>query len=75
MMLAVTCSRCERRGRLRVDRQIEQYGDAELPDLRLILPGDCPKAGAASTGERRSVYYPQLLPPVRVGAPLIRNSR
>ena len=74
-MLEVACSRCERRGRLRVDRLIEQHGDAELPDLRLILPGDCPKAGAASIGAQRSVYYSQLLPPGRVGAPLIHSSR
>jgi len=58
-----------------VARLIERHSDAELPDLRLILPGDCPKTGAASIGERRSVYYPQLLPPGRVGAPLIRSSR
>ena len=74
-IIEIMCSRCERRGRLQVDRLLEQHGDAELPDLRLILPGDCLKAGAASTGERRSVSYPQLLPPGRVGAPLIRSSR
>jgi hypothetical protein len=39
-MLEVACSRCERRGRLRVDRLIEQHGDMELPELGLILSGD-----------------------------------
>ena len=36
-MLEVACSRCERRGRLQVDLLVAQYGDAELPELRLIL--------------------------------------
>ena len=39
-MLEVACSRCERRGRLQVDLLVAQYGDAELPELRLILAGD-----------------------------------
>ncbi len=43
-ILEIMCSRCERRGRLRVDRLIEQHGDAELPELRLTLAGDCPQA-------------------------------
>ena len=42
-ILEIMCSRCERRGRLRVDRLIAQYGDAELPELRRALAGDCPK--------------------------------
>jgi hypothetical protein len=40
-MLEIACRRCERRGRLSVDRLLEQHGDPELPDLCLILPGDC----------------------------------
>ena len=51
-MLDVACSRCARRGRLQLDRLIEQYGDAELPELRLTLAGDCPKREAVSIGER-----------------------
>src|SRR3954453_16919765 len=47
-MLEVACSRCERRGRLQVDLLVAQYGDAELPELRLILAGDCPKAAVVS---------------------------
>jgi hypothetical protein len=46
----------------RLDRLIEQYGDMRLPELRLILPGDCPRAEATSIGERCSVYFPQLRP-------------
>ena len=64
-MLEVACSRCERGGRLQVDRLIEQHGDAELPELRLILAGDCPKAEVPSIGERCSIYFPQLSPKTR----------
>ena len=46
-ILEIMCSRCDRRGRLRVDQSIAQYGNAELPELRLTLADDCPKAGAA----------------------------
>ena len=51
-MLEVACRRCERRGRLRLSRLIEQHGD-----MRLILPRDCPKAEAPSVGERCSIYF------------------
>ena len=60
-MLEVACSRCERRSRLQVDLLVAQYGDAELPELRLILAGDCPKREAVAVGERCSIFYPQLL--------------
>ena len=59
-MLEVACRRCERRGRLRVARLIEQHGDMRLPELRYILASDCPRAAAASISERCDVYYPQL---------------
>ena len=45
-MLEVACSRCQRRGRLQVDRLLAQYGDMELPELGCVLAGDCPKAAA-----------------------------
>jgi len=41
-MLAIACRRCERRGRLRVDRLIEQHSDMRLPELADILAGDLP---------------------------------
>jgi hypothetical protein len=42
-MLEVACSCCERRGRLNVAKLIERHGpDTRLPDLRVILAGDCP---------------------------------
>jgi hypothetical protein len=38
---------CERRGRLRVSRLIEQYGaDMRLPELRYLLAADCPRVVA-----------------------------
>jgi hypothetical protein len=61
-MLEVACRRCERRGRLRLDQLSEQYGDMRLPELRLILPSDCPQVEATSIGERCSGYFPQLRP-------------
>ena len=59
-MLEVACSRCERRGRLQVDRLIAQYGDMELPELGRVLAGDCPKAAAVSISDRCDVFFPKL---------------
>ena len=59
-MLEVACSRCERRGRLQVDLLIAQHGDAELPELRLILAGDCLKAAVASISDQCDIFFPQL---------------
>jgi hypothetical protein len=61
-MLEVAPDRCERRGRLRVVRLIEQHGtDARLPDLRHILAGDCPRVASVSINDRCGVHYPHLL--------------
>ena len=58
--LEVRCRRCERRGRLRLDRLIAQHGaDFPGPALREILAGDCPKWDA-SLYERCSVYFPNV---------------
>ena len=59
-MMEIACSRCERRGRLQVDRLLAQYGDAELPELRLTLAGDCPKAAVVSISDRCDIFFPQL---------------
>ena len=56
-ILEIMCSRCERRGRLRVNQLIAQYGDAEL---RLTLAGDCPKAAAISISDQCDIFFPQL---------------
>ena len=59
-MLDVACSRCERRGRLQMDLLVAQYGDAELPELRLILAGDCPRAAVVSISDQCDIFFPQL---------------
>ena len=59
-MLAIACRRCERRGRLQVDRLLAQYGDMELPELRLTLAGDCPKAAVVSISDQCDIFFPQL---------------
>jgi hypothetical protein len=59
-MMEVACSRCERRGRLQVDRLLAQYGDIELPELGRVLAGDCPKAVAVSISDRCDVFFPRL---------------
>jgi hypothetical protein len=59
-ILEIACRRCERRGRLRVDRLIEQHGDAELPELGRVLAGDCPRAEAASISDQCDIFFPQL---------------
>jgi hypothetical protein len=65
-MLKVACSRCERRGRLDVAKLIERHGaDTKLPDLRVILAGDCPRIRAVSIHERCGVHYPQLVDALR----------
>ena len=61
LMLEVGCTRCERYGRLRVDRLIQHYGrGAKLPDLQDRHASDCPRIGATSIYDRRGVRYPQL---------------
>ena len=59
-MLAIACRRCERRGRLSVDRLIERHGDMRLPELRLTLAGDCPKAAVVSISDQCDIYFPGL---------------
>jgi hypothetical protein len=45
---------------------IERHGaDAKLPDLRVILAGDCPCARAVSIHDRCGVHYPQLVVALR----------
>ena len=39
---------------------IEQHGSIELPELRLILAGDCPKAAVVSISDQCDIFFPQL---------------
>ncbi len=58
--LEVRCRRCERRGRLRLDRLIAQHGaDFPAPALRHLLAGDYPRRDA-SLYERCDVYFPNV---------------
>ncbi len=60
-MLEVRCGRCPRRGRLRIDKLIDEYGrEMSLPDLRAIFAGDCEHMTAARRKDQCQVFYPQL---------------
>ena len=60
-MLEIGCSKCDRRGLLRLDRLIEEHGAGiGLPVLGEILAGDCPKARTVSINARCGVNFPQL---------------
>jgi hypothetical protein len=60
-MLEVACGRCDRRGRLSLERLITEHGaDTGLPDLWGALAGDCPRARAVTINDRCGVHFPQL---------------
>jgi hypothetical protein len=74
IVLEVGCTRCERYGRLRVDRLIQRYGrGAKLPDLRDKLASDCPRIGATSIYDRCGVRYPLDMPGHSVGVLPVRE--
>lgn len=54
--LWIACEPCGRRGRYRVSRLIETYGDESLPALLDKLTG-CPKHGVASFSDRCQARY------------------
>jgi hypothetical protein len=56
-VLEVACSRCERRGRYRLDKLIARYGDGEAREMIPELTADCPKRGSASLMERCDVLF------------------
>ncbi len=69
-MLEVRCGHCTRRGRLRIDKLIDEYGrDLSLPDLRAILAGECDHKTVARRKDQCQVFYPQLRKLKREGAP------
>ncbi len=69
-MLEVRCGPCTRRGRLKIDKLIDDHGrDMSLPDLRIILAGDCEHMAAARRKDQCQVFYPQLRELKREGAP------
>jgi len=60
-MLEVACNRCERRGRLRIERLTAEHGSGVL-DLCAIVAADCPrmKNRSASMYDRCGVHFPEL---------------
>jgi hypothetical protein len=60
-MLEVACRRCERRGRLSIERLIAEHGDGVL-DLRAVIAADCPKMRNPPTSmyDRCGVNFPEL---------------
>jgi hypothetical protein len=58
--IEIACATCERRGRYGVLRLTARYGDISLPDLKAILPADCPRAAHVSPYERCKAYYASL---------------
>ena len=60
-MLKVACSRCERRGRYRLDNLIARHG-ADAP-MRVIVPeltADCPLRESPALMERCDILFPEL---------------
>ena len=60
-MLEVARNRCERRGRLRIERLIAEHGAGVL-DLRAIITADCARMRSPATSiyDRRCVHFPEL---------------
>jgi hypothetical protein len=60
-MLDIACSRCDRRGRLNVQKLIAEYGaGADLPTLKEKLAHGCPRLESTSIHERCGAHFPRL---------------
>jgi hypothetical protein len=60
-MLEIACSRCDRRGLLRLEWLIAEHGAGMgLPILGQLLAGDCPRINRPGIYERCGVGFPQL---------------
>jgi hypothetical protein len=63
-LLEIRCKRCERQGRVRLSRLIEEHGAGrDLPSLGTRLAAGCPRSTLMDGGARCFIYYPQLLRP------------
>jgi hypothetical protein len=61
-MLDVSCNRCDRRGRLRMDRPLAEHGPGmAMPDLRCIIAADCPRMIAGHVHDVCGVHFPGLI--------------
>ena len=60
-MLEVRCGKCSRSGRLKIEKLIDEHGQAmTLPNLRKVLSGDCEHKNAVRRKVRCQGFYPQL---------------
>ena len=61
-MLEIGCRKCDRYGRLRVDKLIAEQGASQgLSSLLSLLTADCPAAASAlGLYNQCGAYYPQL---------------
>jgi hypothetical protein len=60
--VALACSKCERRGRYRKASLVAIHGaEIGLPDLRMRLAGDCPRARHAVGSDLCGVRYTNLI--------------
>jgi hypothetical protein len=60
-MLQVACNRCERTGRLSIDRLLAEHGAAmPIPELRHIVAADCPRMIEGKIADPCGVHFPGL---------------
>ena len=60
-LLAVSCNRCERRGRLRLDDLLAAHGpDLPMPALRRIVAADCARMIEGKMHDVCGVHFPDL---------------
>ena len=60
-VLRVVCSKCERAGRYRVERLIEQHGrDGRVTDWLTEITITCPKKSAGNFNDRCAARCPDL---------------
>jgi hypothetical protein len=60
-VLEVSCNRCDRPGRLNVDRLIAEHGEQPpIPALRQIVAADCPRMIEGKISDPWEVHFPGL---------------
>jgi len=59
--VCVSCNRCDRRGKLRTARLLDEHGpDLSVPALRRILAADCPRMVEGKFHDICGVFFPGL---------------
>lgn len=57
----IACRRCDRRGVLRIDRLVGEYGgDIAIPAMLRLLAADCPRMRADKMHDVCAVHVPGL---------------